>query len=60
MCVSRHVHRELLHSALLNLAPIIPATACHQINEGERYSRSMHEHILTMIGDDHNLLFLQE
>src|SRR5712691_4519267 len=35
----RHVHRELMRSALLDLTPIIPATACHQRNYVERYSR---------------------
>src|SRR2546422_3515342 len=35
-----HVHRELMRSALLDLTPIIPATACHQRNYVERYSRS--------------------
>jgi hypothetical protein len=34
-----HVHRELLRSAMLDLTPIIPATACHQRNDVERYSR---------------------
>src|SRR6266700_2246545 len=37
----RQVHRELLRSALLDLLPIISATACHQRNYVERYSRSM-------------------
>src|SRR5216683_2820158 len=36
----RQVHREFLRSALLDLTPIIPATACHQRNYVERYSRS--------------------
>jgi transposase len=35
----RHVHRELLRSAWLDLTPIRPATACHQRNDVERYSR---------------------
>ena len=35
----RHVHREFLRSALLDLIPIIPATACHKRNYVERYSR---------------------
>src|SRR5215475_2734655 len=35
----RHVHRELLRSVLLDLTPIIAATACHQRNYVERYSR---------------------
>ena len=38
--LGRHVHRELLRSALLDVTPIIPATACHQSNDVERYSRS--------------------
>jgi len=28
-----------MHSALLDLTPIIPTTACHQRNYVERYSR---------------------
>jgi hypothetical protein len=36
----RHVHRELLRSVLLDVTPIISATACHQRNDVERYSRS--------------------
>ena len=35
----RHVHRELLRSVLLDVTPIISATACHQRNYVERYSR---------------------
>ena len=35
----RPVYRELRRSALLDLPPIIPATACHQRNYVERYSR---------------------
>ena len=35
----RHVHRELMRKAVLNLTLIIPATACHQRNYVERYSR---------------------
>jgi hypothetical protein len=35
----RHVHHELLRSAVLDLTPIIPAAACHQRNDVERYSR---------------------
>jgi hypothetical protein len=35
----RHVHRELLRSVLLDLTPRISATACHQRNYLERYSR---------------------
>ena len=37
----RHVHRELMRSAGLDLLPIISATACHQRNYVERYSRCM-------------------
>src|SRR6266581_1407878 len=35
----RHVHRELLRNTLLDLTPIVPATACHQRNYVETYSR---------------------
>src|SRR5467141_3474417 len=35
----RHVHREFMRSVVLDLAPVIPATACHQRNDVERYSR---------------------
>src|SRR2546428_7376215 len=35
----RPVHRELLRNAVLNLTLIIPATACHQRDYIERYSR---------------------
>src|SRR5947208_11710297 len=41
----RHVHRELMRSALRDLAPIIPATACHQRNYVERYSRYIWGHL---------------
>src|SRR5438093_11271269 len=37
----RHVHRELLRNAVLNVTPIIPTTACRQRNYVERYSRSI-------------------
>src|SRR5882724_6543940 len=37
--LGRHVHHELMRSALLDLPLIIPATACHQRNYVERYSR---------------------
>jgi hypothetical protein len=37
--LGRHVHRALLRSALLDMTPMIPATACHQRNDVERYSR---------------------
>jgi hypothetical protein len=35
----RHVHRELMRNAVLDLTPIIPTTACHQRHYVERYSR---------------------
>src|SRR5262249_12431316 len=41
--LGRHVHRELLHSAWLDVTPIIPATACQQGNYVERYSRFIGE-----------------
>ena len=37
----RHVHRELLRNTLLDLTPIVPATACHQRSYVETYSRYM-------------------
>src|SRR5437899_1650110 len=37
--LGRHVRRELLRNALLDCTPIIPATACHQRNDVETYSR---------------------
>src|SRR5262245_36879229 len=37
--LGRHVHREFMRSAGLDLLPIIPATACHHRNDVERYSR---------------------
>jgi hypothetical protein len=39
LSLCRQVHHELMRSAALDLAPIIPATACHQRNYVERYSR---------------------
>src|SRR5438128_9068520 len=39
--LGRHVPHELLRNAVLNLTLIIPATACHQRNYVERYSRYM-------------------
>src|SRR6266852_5652617 len=41
LSLCRHVHHEFMRSALLDLTPIIPATACHQRNNVERYSRFM-------------------
>src|SRR5712691_4653734 len=40
--LGRHVHREFMRSAWLDLTPIIPATACHQRNYVKRYSRYRH------------------
>jgi hypothetical protein len=37
--LGRHVPREFMRKAVLNLTLIIPATACHQRNYVERYSR---------------------
>src|SRR2546429_4029205 len=37
--LGRPVHHEFMRSALLDVAPIIAATACHQRNYVERYSR---------------------
>src|SRR5438093_9804212 len=37
--LGRHVPRELLRSVLLDLPPRIAATACHQRNDVDRYSR---------------------
>src|SRR5713101_678488 len=37
----RHVHRECTRSALLDVTPLIAATACHQRNDVERYRRCM-------------------
>src|SRR5215813_9162714 len=37
----RRVHRALLRNAWLDYTSIIPATACHQSNYVETYSRSM-------------------
>src|SRR5215471_19034994 len=36
----RHVRCEFLRNALLNVTPGIPATACHQRNDVDTYSRS--------------------
>jgi len=38
--LGRHVHRALLRSVWLDVPPILPATACHQRNYVERYSRA--------------------
>src|SRR5438093_4930048 len=36
----RHVRRALMRNVLLDFTPILPATACHQRNGAETYSRS--------------------
>ena len=38
--LGRHVRREFMRNAVLDFTPIIPATACHQRNYVEAYSRS--------------------
>jgi hypothetical protein len=38
--LGRHMYRELLRSALLDVTSIIPATACYQRNDVKRYSRT--------------------
>ena len=40
LSLCRHVRRELLRNALRDFTSIIPATACHQRNYVETYSRS--------------------
>src|SRR5438093_4805247 len=37
--LGRHVHRDFMRKAALNVTLKIPATACHQRNYVERYSR---------------------
>jgi len=44
MC--RPMHRQLMRNELLDLAPIIPATPCHQSNYIETYSRCMHDLVI--------------
>src|SRR5215470_12294337 len=39
LSLCRHVHGELMRSALLDVTPIIPPTPCHQRDYVERYSR---------------------
>ena len=36
LSLCRQVHRELMRSTLLDLTPLMPATACHQRNEVEK------------------------
>ena len=46
----RHVPREFMRSAWLAVTPIIAATACHQSNDVETYSRSRGtEHLCRLI-----------
>ena len=35
----RHVHRAFMRNAVRDFTPILPATACHQRNDVERYRR---------------------
>jgi hypothetical protein len=44
----RHMRRELLRNALLDFTPLIPATACHQRNYVETYSRYMHDVVIDL------------
>ena len=37
--LGRHVHRAFLRSVVLDVTPILAATACHQSNHVERYRR---------------------
>ncbi len=39
--LGRHVRRQLMRNALLDFTPILPATASHQRNYVEPYSRSI-------------------
>jgi hypothetical protein len=41
----RRVHRALMRNALLDYTPIIPATACHQSNYVETYSRYIGQYL---------------
>ena len=43
LSLCRHVRRALLRNASFDFTPIIPATACHQSNYFETYSRFMAE-----------------
>ena len=45
LCMGRPVPRQLLRNALLDLTPIVPATAYHSKSYAERYSRSMGNHL---------------
>jgi hypothetical protein len=47
--LGRHVHRELMRSAVLDLTPIISATTCHQRNYVPRYSRFNRQQVHTVI-----------
>ena len=51
----RQVHRELLRNVLLDLTPLIAATACHQRNDVERYSRSIEGHHQNPLGEKKRL-----
>src|SRR6266446_6618231 len=42
----RHEPREFMRNAVLDVTPIIPATACHQRNYIERYSRFLSEFVV--------------
>jgi len=51
----RHGHRAFMRSAVRDLPPIIPATACHQRNDVERYSRSIEGHHQNPLGEKKRL-----
>jgi hypothetical protein len=53
----RHVHRELLRSALPDVTPIISATACHQRNYVERYSRFTPDKYFVIYGRRQSVLY---
>jgi hypothetical protein len=46
MC--RPMHRPFMRNKLLDLTTIVPATACHQRNDIETYSRSIPKRLISM------------
>jgi len=54
--LGRHVRRELLRNALFDFTTLIPATACHQSNYVETYSRYSAEEYPQHIGWGHSAL----
>ena len=51
----RHVHCELMRSALFDMLPIMPTTACHQRNYVERYSRFIIDEDIELEDDEGSL-----